>query len=93
MKVVINQCYGGFSLSNAAIEEYAKRSGKLKSEFYDRKIDRDDIDLVAIVEEMGGAANGPCADLAIIEVPDGVEWHVEEYDGNEHIAENHRTWP
>lgn len=93
MKVVINQCYGGFSLSKAAIEEYAKRSGKLESEFYDRDIDRDDKDLVAIVEEMGEAANGSCADLNVVEIPDGISWQIEEYDGYEHVAETHRTWP
>lgn len=92
MKVVINQCYGGFSLSKAAIEEYAKRSGKLESEFYDRYIDRDDKDLVAIVEEMGEAANGSCADLNVVEIPDGISWQIEEYDGYEHVAEKHRTW-
>lgn len=92
MKVVINQCYGGFSLSKAAIEQYAERSGKLESEFYDRHIDRDDSDLVDIVEEMGEKANGLCARLAVIEIPDGVSWQVEEYDGYEHISETHRTW-
>jgi hypothetical protein len=30
--------------------------------------------------------------LRIVEIPDGVEWHISEYDGIEHIAENHRTW-
>jgi len=92
MKVVINQCYGGFSLSKAAIKEYAKRTNKLESEFYDRYIDRDDKDLVAIVEEMGEAANGSCADLNVVEIPDGISWQIEEYDGYEHVAETHRTW-
>jgi len=27
-----------------------------------------------------------------VEVPDDVDWYVEEYDGLEHIAERHRTW-
>jgi len=30
--------------------------------------------------------------LRIIEIPDGVEWQIEEYDGDEWIAEKHRTW-
>lgn len=93
MKVVINQCYGGFSLSKDAIKEYEKRTNKLESEFYDRYIDRDDKDLVAIVEEMGEAANGSCADLNVVEIPDGISWKIEEYDGYEHVAETHRTWP
>jgi len=30
--------------------------------------------------------------LAIVEIPDDVEYTIEEYDGNEHVAEAHRTW-
>lgn len=93
MKLVINECYGGFGLSKVAIEEYAKRSRKLESEFYDRQIDRDDKFLVSIVEEIGEKANGLCANLTVVEIPDDVEWQVEEYDGYEHVAEAHRTWP
>ena len=29
---------------------------------------------------------------AIVEVPDGGEWELDEYDGIEHVAEKHRTW-
>jgi hypothetical protein len=28
----------------------------------------------------------------VVEIPDDVNWQVEEYDGMEHIAEKHRTW-
>jgi hypothetical protein len=54
--------------------------------------DRSDEDLVAVVETLGSAANGSCANLKVVEIPDGVEWYIEEYDGREHIAERHRTW-
>jgi hypothetical protein len=30
--------------------------------------------------------------LKIIEIPDGVNWYVEEYDGRERVAERRRTW-
>lgn len=59
----------------------------------DRAIPRDDPALVRVVEELGPKAGGMCAKLRVVEVPDGVEWQIEEYDGNEHIAEKHRTWP
>ena len=32
------------------------------------------------------------AELKIVDIPDGVNWEVEEYDGNEWIAETHRRW-
>lgn len=57
-----------------------------------RDIDRDDPDLIKVVEELGDKANGSCACLKIVEIPDGVKWEIEEYDGNEHIAESHQTW-
>jgi hypothetical protein len=41
---------------------------------------------------MGEASWGDCAELAVVEIPDGINWHIGEYDGIEHIAENHRTW-
>jgi hypothetical protein len=55
-------------------------------------IPRNDPALVQVVEEMGSAANDEYAKLKIVEIPDDVRWHIAEYDGSEHIAENHRTW-
>jgi hypothetical protein len=102
MKIVINDDYGGFGLSKMAIESYASRKGLTLGkwnqtygyfdDFMDRDIPRNDKDLVEIVESLGNLANGFCASLRIVEIPDGVEWHISEYDGIEHIAENHRTW-
>ena len=94
MKVVINNCYGGFSLSDAGIARYLelKGIGWPNADFYDRDIPRDDAALIRVVEELGDAANGACADLKIVEVPDDVDWYIEEYDGNEWVAERHRTW-
>ena len=102
MKVVINDCYGGFSLSKMATESYAARKGITLGkwnqtwgffiDFSCHELNRDDKDLVEIVESLGSLANGSCANLKIIEVPDDVEWHIAEYDGMEYVAENHRTW-
>lgn len=114
MEVVINGCYGGFSLSEEGVKEYLKRKGKTlyvkndgcldfyytspdmtkESYFYDRDIKRDDPDLVAIVKELGEKANGSCASLYVIKIPDKIPngWHIDEYDGLESIEENHRSW-
>lgn len=53
---------------------------------------RDDPNLVKIVEQMGESVNSTYSELAVVEIPDGIKWHLCEYDGIEHIAEDHRTW-
>lgn len=60
--------------------------------FYAGDIERDDPDLIAVVQEIGKKANGNCSSLKIVEIPDGVKWIVEEYDGTEWIAEQHERW-
>ena len=55
--------------------------------------DRNCSHLVFVVEAMGDAANGQCAELEVVSIPDGVEFGIEEYDGVESIHENHRRWP
>lgn len=60
--------------------------------FYDREVPRDDPYLVRAVFELGEKANGDYSKLKIVEVPEEVEWTIEEYDGLEWIAEKHRTW-
>jgi len=91
MKVLINDCYGGFGLSKEAEARYVKETG-IQSSMYDWEIDRTDPILIAIVEEMGKDSWGLYAELKVVEIPDGIEWEISEYDGMEHIAEEHRTW-
>jgi hypothetical protein len=59
---------------------------------YDFYGNRADEDLIAVIEKLGNEANGPCASLKIVEIPDDVNWYVDEYDGREWVAEKHRTW-
>ena len=92
MKVVINKCYGGFGLSRIAEELYKERKGITDPNWYYYDIPRDDPILVEMVETMGGQVNGSCSDLRIVEIPDDVNWQVDEYDGHEWVAEVHRTW-
>lgn len=54
--------------------------------------DRTDPDLIAVVEELGPAASGSCAKLKIVEIPDGINWKIDEYDGYESVEEVHRSW-
>ena len=91
-RIVINNCYGGFGLSDEAVARYKELTGIVESDFFHRDIARDDPYLVQVVREMGHRANGDCSDLKIVEVPADVKWHIAEYDGNEWVAEDHRTW-
>ena len=64
MKVVINICYGGFGLSEEAIERYKELSGK--SRVYEYEMERNDPCLVQVVEELGAAADGFSAKLKVV---------------------------
>ena len=61
-------------------------------DFESRDIERNDPALVATVRRLGSKANGDYATLKVIEVPSGVEWQIQNYDGREWVAEKHRTW-
>lgn len=88
MKVVINKCYGGFGLSDAA-----KKMLGIKYDFeYDEDEKRADPKLVEVVEKLGAAANGPFSRLVVVEIPDDINWAISEYDGIERIEEVHRVW-
>jgi len=139
MKIVVNKCYGGFSLSlkgqkrlaelegkelyfykqtkynfQNGIDEYIKikdlnerslfiypitkdlgnKINEIPNDcwFNSRDEERDNPLLIQVVEELGEEANGDCARLQIVEIPDDVEWEIEEYDGMEWVSEKHRTW-
>ncbi len=86
MKVVINTCWGGFSLSEVARKEL----GLNHSHSY---IERNDPRLIEIIERLGSeACSGQHAKLKIVEIPNGIEWEIDEYDGMESVAEKHCTW-
>ncbi len=138
MKLVINKCFGGFGLSEAAYEKliewgvpvrkYVSEQRNPETGLYERPpenkgeiiFDRDQESeepmretmrkiagrywdtwisqnrthplLIKAVEELGDAASGRHAKLAVIEIPDGIEWEIDEYDGQESVSETHRVW-
>lgn len=57
-----------------------------------RPEERDDPLLVQVVEELGEEANGQYSSLKIVEIPGGIDWEIDEYDGWESISEKHRSW-
>lgn len=129
-KIAYNACFGGFSISDAAIRRYAELKGIAlypendglfttywtvpanqrpaslegaawdhatqeeriaNNEFYSantistREIARNDSILIQVIEELGAAANGQCADLRIADIPDGSKYRIDEYDGSESV--------
>ena len=55
-------------------------------------LDRTHPDLIELVETFQDEANGEHSQLKIVEIPDDVDFIIEDYDGLECIAEKHRTW-
>lgn len=106
-KVVISECYGGFGISVEASREYLRRKGHKWTEdvrslyttfnvvgvdhWYGGDLDRTDATLIAIIEEMGDAANGSHANLVIHELPKGTQYLIDEYDGFESIQYRDNT--
>lgn len=94
MRIVINNDWGGFGLSDKAINMYRELSG-YDGDMYDLMYDhkwRTNEHLIKVVEAFGAAAGDEYSRLAIVEIPDDVEWTIDEYDGREWVAEKHRTW-
>jgi hypothetical protein len=126
-EVVINDCFGGFGISDEAAETlrdeygwtvtrwedgtYADPNAELidteagpdgrdraignRYSFVQSRRDewlRCQPDLVEIVKRDDIDADGEHSALKVVEVPDDVEWEIKEYDGNEWVAEKHRTW-
>lgn len=89
MKIVLNKQYGGFSLSREGVEFLG-----LEWDGYGRcdDIDRHDPKLIECVETLEDKANGRLARLVIIEIPDDVNYTIENYDGIERVEEVRRTW-
>jgi len=90
-KVVINDCFGGFGLSDQALTRYNEQTTGKPVNHYS-EISREDLTLIQVIEELGMAANDEYSLLKIIEIPKDISYSIEEYDGTEWIAETHKTW-
>ena len=95
------ECVSTYANAEAALEDLPRnKDGDPKvpngAYFNEGGIERNDPILVRVVEEMGAGhrsgASGQYASLKVVEIPDGVEWEIDEYDGQEHIAQKHATW-
>jgi len=91
MKVVINKCFGGFSISEEAYKYLGLEWDRHGYAFNEHNM-RVHVNLIEVIEALGPKANGRHAELKIVEVPNDVCWRIEEYDGRESIEEIHRSW-
>jgi hypothetical protein len=89
MKVVINRCFGGYSLSRKA---YKALGLEWDGYGYACIDDRTNKKLVGVVEKLGSAANGRSAMLKVVDVPGDVTWTIDCYDGLETVHEVARVW-
>ena len=91
MKIVVNRCYGGFGLSKKAYEFLGLTWDDYGYAYNEEEL-RTDPKLIECVEKLGQEANGRYAALEVVEIPDDVEWEINDYDGIETIHEKHRSW-
>ena len=105
MKILINDCYGGFGISLEAEllylqkkeisyelleENFGKGKYLINGEENYLHLSRTDEVLIEVVEEIGSdRASGIHAELSIEEIPDGADYSIHEYDGTEYIDS---TW-
>lgn len=101
VKIVYNDCYGGFDLSTEGKIYFAQLAGlEIKVEPHSILVDqvwlnglyfqpwllsRTDPRLVKTVEDLGPKADGSYARLRIREVPAGSRYRIEDYDGLETV--------
>ena len=105
-EIVINTCYGGFGLSDKAIEMFCDiKKQKGESDKYTVYIDdfngskymhpdpeRDDVDLVKVVKKLKKESFGYFAELKIVKIAEDIDWEIDADDGAEDVVEKHRRW-
>ena len=82
MIFILNKCYGGWSISDFAMEQLGLDSNYPDMDEVDEK------KLAELINEYGSEkCSGHSAKLKVIESPDNAtDWDIEEYDGIERIV-------
>lgn len=79
MKIVINKCFGGFSVNDKIVKMLNLESR------YDLEDDRTNAKLIELIES-GEDVNGDYSNLAVVEIPDdATDYKINEYDGYESV--------
>jgi hypothetical protein len=84
-EIVINTCYGGFSLSEKAGKLYCQRINLDYENLEEHRLNRSDPILIEVIKELGTNANAIYAQLEIVSLPVGTKYRICEYEGSEYI--------
>ena len=85
MEIVINECYGGFSLSKEAYEWLGLEWDGYGFKYSDSE-ERTDPKLIECVKTLKEKADGRFSSLRVVKIPEeATDWKLDEYDGAESI--------
>jgi len=91
-----DSCWLGSSYFSVPIDNSSTFEEEVERDnfrLYHNDIERTDPILIQVIEELGEEeSSSRYSKLKIVEIPDDVEWEIQDYDGSEWIAEKHRTW-
>lgn len=73
-------------------ESFSKLENKDDGYWYSGTLERTDPLLVEVVEALGKEADGDCAELKVVDIPDNISYEISDYDGIESIEEVHKSW-
>lgn len=92
--IVINPSFGGFTLSDDALEALGEAHGLSQVGRRADGIPRNSKALVSVVERLGDRASGDPRGraLEVVKVPPGRTYYVYEHDGFEWVAEAHKVF-
>lgn len=84
-EIVLNECYGGFSLSKAGEKLYQDLGGTIPD--YPWDYDRSDPILIKVIKALGEKADGPYTALYIKQIDEKYEYSINDYcdDGYESL--------
>ena len=105
-RILISVSHGGFGLGDQAFEWLIKNRGwtlgvhyEKNDYLYDESLYsslisiRENEDVFDCFDAIGDKINKKWSKLQVVEIPEDVDYTIEDYDGSEWIAEKHRTWP
>lgn len=73
-----------------SFEKYDNLDAKVNMRLDDSK--REDSTLIEVVEELGDKASGPYGKLVIVEIPDDLDYVIDNYDGIETLHQKVQEW-